>query len=434
MKYPFQLLTVLFAISLLPQITSAKRPEIIELDHIVAIVDRDVITASELEDKVTQIKRRFADGKTRLPEQAILEKQILERMILEEIQLQLAHNSGIRVDDEQLNKVIDNIAKQNGLNIDQFRKAIEKDGLTFKKFREEIRKEIIITQLRKNKVENQILVSDQEVENQIARLEGQLTLNDEFHLAHILVAVPESAKPEEIETAKQKIDGIITKLKFGADFNQTAISVSDGQRALQGGELGWIKRGQLPTIFADLVPKLKLGEITPPVRSASGFHIIKLLDKRSKEQKHMVQQTLARHILVRPSEVTSNAEAKSRLVRIYERILNGEDFGKLAKANSDDTASAVDGGNLGWTVPGKMVPEFENVMDKLKPGEISKPFESRYGWHIIQVVSRREHDDSNEYLRNQARQQIHKRKVEEETEIWLRRIRDSAYVEYRLNE
>ena len=434
MKYRYQLLSGLLLVCLLPAITAAKSPEIIDLDHIVAVVNNDVITASELRDKVSQIKRRLADKNARLPEQAILEKQILERMIMEEIQLQLAKDSGIRVDDEHLNNVISNIAQQNGMNLEQFRNAIEKDGLTFKKFREEIRKEIIITQLRKNKIENRILVSDQEVDNQIARLEDQVNLNDEFHLAHILVAVPESAKPEQIEAAKSKADQIISQLKFGADFQQTAISTSDGQHALQGGDLGWIKRGQLPIIFADIVPKLNIGEITPPMRSASGFHIVKLLEKRSKQQTHVVQQTLVRHILIRPSAILSRDAARAKLERIYERIRNGADFGEIAKASSDDTASAVDGGNLGWAVPGRMVPEFEEVMNKLKPGEISKPFESRFGWHIMQVLSRREHDDTSEYLRNQARKQIQKRKVEEETQNWLRLIRDSAYVEYRLNE
>jgi len=434
MKYLYQLLSGLMLVCLLPAITVAKSPEIIDLDHIVAVVNNDVITANELRDKVNQIKSRLADQNANLPEQAILEKQILERMILEEIQLQLARDSSIRVDDEQLNNVISNIARQNNMNLEQFTKAIEKDGLTFKKFREEIRKEITISQLRKNKIENKILVSDQEVDNQIARLEGQLSLNDEFHLAHILVAVPESAKPEQIESAKSKADQIVAQLKFGADFTQTAISVSDGQQALQGGDLGWIKRGQLPTVFADVIPKLNTGEISPPMRSASGFHIVKLLDKRSKQQSHVIQQTLARHILIRPSEILSRDDARAKLERIYERIQNGADFGEIAKASSDDTGSAVDGGNLGWSVPGRMVPEFQEVMDKLKPGEISRPFETRFGWHIIQVLSRRDHDDTNEYLRNQARAQIQKRKVEEETQNWLRLIRDSSYVEYRLNE
>jgi len=434
MKYPMQFLTGMLMLGLLSPVYATKRSEIIELDRIVAIVERDVITINELREKIEQVRRRFKNSNTPLPEQAILEKQMLERMILDEIQLQLAHDSGIRVDDEQLNRVIGNIASQNGMQLEQFRQAIEKDGVPFKKFREDIRKEIIISQLRRNKVENHVLVSEQEVDNQLTRLENQLALNNEYHLGHILIAVPESARPEQIEAAKHKAEEISTKLKLGADFKQTAISVSDGQQALQGGDLGWIQQGQLPTIFADIIPKLKPGELTPPVHSPSGFHIVKVLDVRSKDQTHMVKQTLARHILIRTSTLVTNNEAKNKLERIYQRILNGDDFGEIAKASSDDTVSAVDGGNLGWTEPSKLVPEFQEVMNRLNPGEVSKPFESRYGWHIVQVLSRRDHDDTSNYMRNQARQQIHKRKVEEETENWLRRIRDSAYVEYRLNE
>ncbi len=434
MKYPSKLLFGMLLVCLLPAYSVAKQREIIQLDHIVAVVNNDVITARELDAKISQVKNRLASQNAPMPDDTILQKQILERMIMEEIQLQLARDSGIRVGDEQLNKVIDNIAQQNGMQLEQFRQAIEQEGLTFKKFREEIRKEIIISQLRKNKVESKILVSEQEVENQIARLESQSALDDEFRLAHILVAVPESAKPEQIDAARSKADQIMAQLKFGADFQQTAISVSDGERALQGGDLGWVKRGQLPTIFADTIPKMNMNDITDPVRSASGFHIIKLLDKRTNKRSHKIQQTLVRHILMRPSELSGDAETQAKLQRIYQRIVNGADFGEIAKASSADTASAVDGGNLGWVVPGKLVPEFEEVMNRLQPGEVSKPFKSRFGWHIMQVMSRRDRDDTQEYLRNQARSQIQKRKIEEETQNWLRLIRDSSYVEYRLNE
>lgn len=429
MKSPYYLmLGLVLTFTLLETTQAATRPEVIELDNIVAIVNNDVITASELTDKVTQIKAQLKEKQTQLPPDDILRKQILERMILDEIQLQLAKSSGIRVDDEQLNQVITNVAKQNSLTLEEFRKVLERDGYVFSKFREEIRKEIIIGQLRKNRVENHVFVSEQEVDAQLGKITDRLQLNNEYHLAHILIPVSESAKPEEIEAAQKKAETVYTQLNFGADFAQTAISVSSDQRALQGGDLGWIKHGQLPTIFAEMIPKMKTGDITKPVRSASGFHIIKLLDSRSDDQKHVVQQTLARHILVKTSEILGSSEAKQKLERIRERIMSGHDFAQVAKASSDDTGSAADGGNLGWISPGAMVPEFEEAMNKVPPGEISEPFQSRFGWHIVQVLSRRQHDDTDSYLRTQARNLIQKRKVEEETENWLRRIRDEAYV------
>jgi peptidyl-prolyl cis-trans isomerase SurA len=340
----------------------------------------------------------------------------------------MAKASGIRVDDEQLNLVISNIAKQNSMSLDQFRQTLERQGITFAKFREEIRKEIIIAQLRKNKVDNQVFVSEQEVDSELNKLTDQQQLDTEYHLEHILIPVPETAKPEQIEAAQRKAEDVYTQLNLGADFAKMAVSVSADQRALQGGDLGWVKQGQLPTIFADVIPKMKPGEISKPLRSASGFHIIKLLDTRKQDEKHVVEQTLARHILIKTSEIVSSADAKRKLERIRNEILAGGDFGQIAKASSDDTGTAADGGNLGWVSPGTMVPEFEEVMDKLKPGEISQPFQTRYGWHIIQVMSRRKHDDTQAYLRSQARSQIQKRKIEEETENWLRRIRDEAYV------
>lgn len=435
MKYLWHLSAGLLFTALLSTAVAAKRPEIIELDNIVAIVNRDVITAVELNDRVTHIRNRLLEQKAQLPDAATLRKQILERMVIEAIQVQLADMAGIRVDDEKLNLIISNIAQQNGMQLEQFRQVLEKDGIPFARFREEIRNEVIISQLQKNRVENQVNVSESEVETQLAKLEDRLSLNDEYRLAHILVAIPGAASPAQIEAAKDKANKILTQLRFGADFAQTAISVSDGQQALSGGDLGWVKRGQLPTVFADIIPRSKVGDITEPVRSASGFHIIKILDKRSEEHKHVITQTMARHILIKTSAILNSQEAKEKLSRIYDRIVvGGADFGELAKASSDDTASAVDGGNLKWINPGTMVPEFEAEMQKLNPGEISKPFESRFGWHIVQVISRRQHDDTEEFLRNQAREQIRKRKIAEETENWLRRIRDEAYVEFRLSE
>ena len=404
------------------------RPET-ELDRVVAIVNTDVITANELNDRVEQVKKQLQEKHTQLPPDDVLRKQILERMILDEIQLQLAKVSGIRVDDEQLNLVISNIAKQNSMTLDQFRQTLETQGYPFAKFREDIRKEVIISQLRKNKVDNQVFVSEQEVDNELSKLSSAQALDTEYHLAQILIPVPESAKPDQIEAAQKKADEVYGQLSFGADFAKMAVSVSADQHALQGGDLGWVKQGQLPTAFADAILKLGPGQVSKPLRSASGFHIIKLLETRKSDEKHVVEQTLARHILIKTSEITSSAEARQKLERIRDEVLAGRDFGEIAKASSDDPGSAADGGNLGWVSPGTKVPEFEEEMNKLKPGEISQPFQTRYGWHIVQVLSRRQHDDTEAYLRTQAHNLIQKRKIEEETENWLRRIRDEAYVQ-----
>lgn len=424
--YPLMLGLVL-ALSVLSHAQAATQPQDVELDRIVAIVNKDVITSSELDEHVARIKQQLEQKNTQLPPAAVLRKQVLNSMILDEIQLQLAKASGIRVDDEQLNRVITNIAKQNSMSLEQFRSYLQSHGYPFAKFRESIRKQIIIGQLRRNKIDDHVYVSEQEVDNQLKKL-NQADLDREYHLAQILIPLPETAGPNDIDSARQKAREVYTQLSFGADFAKTAVSVSGGQHALQGGDLGWIKQGQLPTIFANVIPDMKPGEITKPLHSASGFHIIKLIATRSQQQKHVVTQTLARHILIKTSAIMSNAQARAKLERLRKEILDGKDFGTVARASSDDTASAVNGGSLGWVNPGTMVPEFQAQMDKLKPGQISQPFESRYGWHIVQVLSRRKVDNTKAYMRAQARKQIRQRKIAEETENWLRRIRDQAYV------
>ncbi len=409
------------------------RPEIAELDSIVAIVNKDVITGVELNKRIEQVKKQMQGNSASLPPEAVLRRQILDRLIIEELQLQLAKISGIRVDDEQLNLVITNIAKDNRLTLEQFREVLAKDGITFSEFREQMRNEMITTQLRRQRVDNSISITEQEVDNQVER-HGNAQTENEFRVAHILIAVPEAASPEVVETADKKAQDLLKKLRSGADFNQTAMSVSSAPQALQGGDLGWLKQGQLPTLLADTVPALKIGDITGPLRSASGFHIAKLMDKRSSQIKHVIEQTLARHILIKTDQVTTDSVARERLERIRQRILAGDDFSQLARAGSSDISSASEGGNLGWISPGVMVPEFEETMSKIKPGDISAPFQTRYGWHIVQVMSRRTHDDSKEHLRQQARQLILQRKTAEETENWLRRLRAEAFVEIRFGE
>lgn len=414
--------------------THAAKPVVQEIDHIVAITNDDVVTYTELEKRTHLVKQQLQGRQAKLPSDDILRKQILEQLIMERLQLQVAERVGIRVDDESINQVVNNIARENNLTLEQFREVLAREGYDFADFRENIRKDITISQLRKRRVENRVTVTEQEVDNYLINMTSQGGSNDEFHLGHILIAVPEAASPEQIQAARQRAEAILARLRLGADFAQTAIAESGGQRALEGGDLGWRKAGQMPSLFAESVMNMDVGSISDLIRSPSGFHIIKLLDRRTSEQRRTVQQTLARHILIRPNEVVSNDEARQRITRLYERIRTGADFGQLARASSDDTASAVEGGSLGWVNPGVMVPEFEEQMNKLQPGQISPPFESQFGWHIVQVMARRQHDDTQQFERMQARQLIGKRKAEDAVENWLREIRSEAYVEYRLNQ
>lgn len=414
--------------------THTTKPVVKEIDHIVAVANDDVITYAELENRMRLIKQQIQQRQAKLPPDDVLRKQILEQLIIERLQLQLADQVGIRVDDETINKVISNIAQENKFTLDQFREVLAREGYEFADFRQNIKKDITISQLRKRRVENRVTVTEQEVDNYLISNASRGASKDEFHLAHILIAVPEAASPDQIRAAKERAETVLAQLRLGADFAETAIAVSNGQKALEGGDLGWRKAGQLPTLFSENVIRMQVGQMSELIRSPSGFHIIKLLDRRSNVQQHTVQQTLARHILIRPNEVTSNAEAKQRITRLYERIEGGADFGQLARASSDDTASAVEGGSLGWVNPGVMVPEFEEQMNRLQPGQISQPFESQFGWHIVQVMSRRQQDNTQQFERAQARQMIGRRKTEEAVENWLREMRSEAYVEYRLNQ
>ncbi len=412
----------------------------VEIDSIVAIVNDAVITRSELDDQTRTVKQQLRQQNTPVPPGAVLQKQVLERLITSRLQLQLAANTGIRVDDDTLNRAINRIAVQNKLSLTEFRAVLEKDGFSFDKFREDIRDEIIITRLRQRQVDSRITVTDQEVAQFLVAQARQGKSDDEYRIGHILIALPEAPSPEQIQAARQKAEKILEKLQAkvggsaegGADFKETAIAVSDGQQALEGGDLGWRSAGQLPSLFASQTLAMKVGELSNIIRSSGGFHIIKLLDYRG-GKRHMVTQTLARHILIRTTELITDDDASIRLEQLAQRIKKGEDFAELARANSDDTLSAAKGGSLDWVSPGDMVPAFEQVMNELQPAQISAPFKSEFGWHIVQVQERREHDDTEEYTRSQAQEALRSRKIEEEYQNWLRRLRDEAYVEYRID-
>ena len=423
----------LFILLVLPVTALANTP----LNRIVATVNDDVIMQSELDNRVVMVTAQLEQQHTQLPPEAALKKQVLDRLIIENLQLQMAERSGIRIDDDTLNKNLLNLAQQNNMTLDQFRQFLEKDGYDYVAFREQFRNQLTMNRVRQQMVDSRVEVTEQEVDHLLetaASFKDQnKDQNKEYHLAHILVSVPEAASPEQVQAAQQRIDDILKRLKGGADFSQVAIAESDGQQALTGGDLGWRKTGQLPSFFSDVVGQLQKGQVSDPIRTPSGFHLIKIVDIRG-DERHVVEQTRARHILLRPDTLNSEADVKTRLQQLRDRIEQGEDFATLARANSQDPGSGSKGGDLGWVTPGQMVPEFEKAMDALKIGEVSEPVKSRFGWHLIQVLDRREQDNTDEYRRTRARESIRQRKTDEELEIWLRRLRDESYVEYHLDD
>ncbi len=424
------------ALFLVPLILTAtpSAARIEPLDRIVAVVNEDVITESELHEEIRTILLQLREKNTRLPPQNVIERQVLERLIVKRLQLQLAATTGITVDDDTLNQALRQIAKSNHLSLSEFREVLEGDGFSFEKFRENIRDEIAISRLRNREVENRVTVSDQEIGNfQESQGKRGALESQQFHLAHILITLPEAASPEQIQAARDKAVAVLDDLREGVDFREKAFAVSDGQQAFEGGDLGWRKLGQVPTLFVEVVQAMEVGEISDLIRSPSGFHIIKLLEIRGDERR-MITQTKVRHILISTNEMTSDDDAIIRLEQLKARIEGGEDFATLARAHSDDKGSAIQGGELGWVDPSSMVSEFEDVMNRMPAEEVCAPFRTQYGWHILQVMARREHDSTEEFKRTQAREEIRKRKVEEDLELWLRRLRDEAYVEYRLEE
>jgi peptidyl-prolyl cis-trans isomerase SurA len=413
----------------IPLIAAANTP----LNHIVATVNDDVIMQSELDNRMRVVLEQLERKQAQLPPESALEKQVLDRLIIENLQVQLAERSGIRVDDDTLNKNMLDMASQNNMTLDQFRQVLEKEGYDYAAFREEFRNQLTMNRIRQQMVDNRVEVTEQEVDHLLATADAFSDRNREYHLAHILVSVPEAASPEQVQAAQQRIDDMLQRLRAGADFARMAITESDGQQALSGGDLGWRKTGQLPSFFSDVVDQLQKGQISDPIRTPSGFHLIKIVDIRG-DERHIIEQTKARHILLRTDALNSEEDVDTRIKQLRERIAQGEDFATLARAHSQDPGSGSEGGDLGWVTPGQMVPEFEEAMDALAVGEVSQPVKSRFGWHLIQVLDRREQDNTEDYRRSRARESIRQRKTEEELEIWLRRLRDESYVEYHLDQ
>lgn len=404
------------------------------LDRVVAVVNNSVITANELERKVDQTLRQLALRNTPTPPRALLTKQLLERMITEKVLQQTAEDTNIRIDSDMLDRAITRIASQNNMDLATFRAALEKDGVNFDQFREQIRNEMTIGRLREREVDNRIVVTDSEIDNYLASRKQDPTSQTEYNLAHILVLAPEGASPEQLAGLRAKAEKALAELKAGANFAQTSAAYSDAQNALQGGTMGWRSEAKLPGLFIEAVKDLKAGENTPVLRSANGFHILKLIDKRGVDVSLVVSQTHARHILIKTNEVVTDRDAYVRLLELADRLKNGgADFESLAKLHSADL-SAAKGGDLGWLNPGDTVPEFERAMNALAIGGVSEPIKSPFGWHLIQVIERRDQDVSQERQRLEARRAIRERKSEEGFDDWVRQMRDRAYVEYRLEE
>lgn len=411
-------------------IPAARAADPLVLDRVAAVVNTDVITKLELEEQVKLATRELNRQGTPLPQRELLEKQLLERMITTRILLQYASETGLRVDEAQVDRALDRIAKDSQIPPEELRTVLKEEGIDYDRYREDIKGEITIARLRDREVDGRVNVSDAEIDAYL-RSQEAAGRNDEFSLLHILVTVPEAASPDQIQERRARAEEALAKIRAGTDFIQVSATYSDAPNALQGGDLGWRPAGRLPNIFAQAVGSMRVGDVSKILRSPNGFHIIKLVDKRSNAKPVVVEQTHARHILIRLNEIVAAAEAKRRLEDIRAQVLAGGDFQEFARAQSDDS-SAARGGDLGWLSPGDTVPEFEQAMLALEPGEISEPVQTPFGWHLIQVVERRTEDMTKERERLLARQAIRARKSEEAFADWVRQQRDRAFVEYRL--
>jgi peptidyl-prolyl cis-trans isomerase SurA len=401
------------------------------LDRIAAIVNDGLVLKSELDDQMASVQKRLAEQKVELPSQSVLQQQVLDRLVLQEIEMQRAKHVGLTITDEQLNGALQEIAARNKIPFDQLPTALAAQGVDYKVYRESMRKELTLSTLRQRDVIAHINVSPHELEQYLAR-EQNVAANDEFNVSHILLSLPAAATPQQLEDISHKAQDVASRAGKGEDFGQLAIANSNSQTALDGGSLGWRKGSQLPQFILDLVVKMKPGDVSAPVRTPSGYHIVKLMERRSGEAPVIINQIHVRHILMKPNELDDDATVKEKLAKLRERILKGEDFAGIASTSSEDPGSAPDGGDLGWSGPGTFVPEFDKAIADLKPNEISEPFKTRYGWHIVQMLGTRTYDSTDDVRRQKAFAAIRESKADEETELWLRRLRDDAFVETKM--
>ena len=436
LKYKLKQLTLLgiyLATSLLAPTTNAMN-DVVKLDRIVAIVDKNAITEQELENKVRTVSEQLEKQGKQLPNARVLRKQILERLIIDSIQLQMAEQRGIKVNEMQLDKTIERIAEQNQMSVQEFSAALSNDGISYSAFREDMRDEITIARLKEMEISSRVNVSDGEVDNYLTTQENSKDgSQEEFNLSHILIRTPEESSPEDLEKARVKVEQALSELSKGENFEQVSATFSDAPNALEGGNMGWRSSNQIPPAFLEFLKNLTVGEVSKPIRSPNGFHIIKINEKRSADSTLIVEQTHVRHILIKLNEVVSEQEAKQKMLTLKERLDNGADFAELARQYSED-GSASKGGDLGWVNPGDTLPEFEKEMNGLAEEEVSSPIRTPFGWHIIQVLERRKQDMTDQAARFQARKEIFTRKSEEAYQDWLHELRDRAFVELRLED
>lgn len=397
-----------------------------EIDAIAVIVNEDIISKQQINSRLADFTRQMKLQKQNLPPEKLLRKQVVERMILDSIQMQQAKAQGIRIDDLGLNSALESIANKNRTTLDKMRRMLESQGINFATYREQIRKDMIIRQLQQRMIYSKVRVSEQEIDIFLEQQKKSgKAANDSYRLSHILIATPEAASPEEVKLALLKANKVIGLLK-SKSFSDIALEFSDGRNALKGGDLGWREAAQLPPLFLNAARKLSKGDISPALRSAGGFHILKLVDKKT--QTHIIKQTHARHILIKTDEITNDQAAEKQLTEIKTQLENNADFAQLAAEFSQDPGSKSNGGDLGWAKEGSFVPKFTEVMNSLEVNQISKPFKSQFGWHILQVLGRRQQDDTQQLIRKKAQMAIQNRKAEEQLQLWIRRARDEAYV------
>jgi peptidyl-prolyl cis-trans isomerase SurA len=401
------------------------------LDRIAAVVNDGLVLKSELDDQMVSVEKRLQEQKVELPSQSVLQQQVLDRLVLQEIQMQRAKHVGLTITDEQLNGALQEIAARNKIPFDQLPTALSAQGVDYKVYRESMRKELTLSTLRQRDVIAHINVSPHELEQYMAR-EQNAAANDEFNVSHILLSLPAAATPQQLEDISHKAQDVASRAGKGEDFGQLAIASSNSQTALDGGQLGWRKGAQLPQFILDLVVKMKPGEVSAPVRTPSGYHIVKLNERRSGEAPVIINQLHVRHILMKPNELDDDATVREKLAKLRERILKGEDFAGIASTTSEDPGSAPDGGDLGWSGPGTFVPEFDKAIADLQPNDISEPFKTRYGWHIVQMLGTRTYDSTDDVRRQKAFAAIRESKADEETELWLRRLKDDAFIETKM--
>lgn len=398
------------------------------VDRVAALVDKDVVLESEVVRRTNSVISQIKARKQTVPDLEALRKQILDRLIIESLQVQMAKRAGVRVSDAELDTTLDRIAKDNGLSIEKFREQAVADGTPWAVFREDIRREIMISRVRSGMVQRRIKISDKEVDNLLAQINKEGLSRTQYMLEHILLALPESASPELVTELSEKAQRLVNELRAGANFQEYAITYSAGENALNGGVLGWRNATQLPSLFASVVKNMKVGEVSEPLRSGSGLHILHLVDSKGGFKTQEVVQTHVRHILISPSAILDNKAALEKIQRIRQRIIDGEDFAKLAIEFSDDKASGALGGDLKWTSPGAFVAEFTNMMNSLAPNQLSKPVKTQFGWHIMEVLGRRNQDQTESKKRERAYLLLQRRKFEEEALIWVSQLKDEAYI------